>query len=582
MKTLTIKHRLYLSSVIILLLTGTIFYFGNKNTHDLNEWVKTVITTHTKRIELSGKLAVDVMSVSKTEKEMYMVQDNTRLKLLREKADRELLDINQHIRELTPILDEEEKKDFDIFLLRWRQYLDDFYRVKRLAAEVNTAQSNAEAYDIIINQSTASIDEATAVLNGMIRKNRASLAVIEANTNALYAKGRQNMLIVFALIILVIMTMLYRIISTIGRSLRKANTAMRKLAMGNFSNQITNYRHDEIGKLLYQINATTHKLQTSVTIAKKVSEGDLTVDVSSKPEGELDTALQNMVLRLRDIVNGIVSGADTISAASQQLSAASQLMSSGATEQAASAEEVASSMEEMAANIQHNNGHAFTTEKIAAKAATGIMESNRAVNSTEVSMKEITGKITIIGEIARQTNLLALNAAIEAARAGEQGKGFAVVASEVKKLAERSQAAANEINQLSSSGIDIAGRSGRLLQEIAPDIERTAVLVKEISTSGKEQTVNAEQINSALQQLNQVIQQNAAVSEEVAASSEELMVQAEQLRQAVDFFKIGGHAQLRPALQPVYKTEKAVKKNGHKVSIPPRRADQLDNEYEQY
>jgi methyl-accepting chemotaxis protein len=387
-------------------------------------------------------------------------------------------------------------------------------------------------------------------------------------------------------------SMLYMISSTISRSLRKANTAMQQLAVGDFSNHINNYKKDEIGRLLEQINVTTGKLQKSVAIAKKVSEGDLTVDISKKPEGELETALQSMVLRLRDIVNGIVSGADTISSASQQLSAASQMMSSGATEQAASAEEVASSMEEMAANIQHNNGHASTTEKIAGKAAIDIMETNKAVKSTEVSMKEITSRITIIGEIARQTNLLALNAAIEAARAGEQGKGFAVVASEVKKLAERSQAAANEINQLSSSGIDIAGRSGKLLEVVAPDIEKTSVLVKEISTSGKEQTVNAEQINSALQELNHVIQQNAAVSEEVAASSEELMVQAEQLRQAVDFFKIGEHARYRPAMQPVYKNpegsnghsfqHKPVMPNGHKTSLAFKGGDHLDNEYEQY
>src|SRR5205823_6469313 len=128
-------------------------------------------------------------------------------------------------------------------------------------------------------------------------------------------------------------------------------------------------------------------------------------------------------------------------------------------------EEVASSMEEMTMNIQQNNDHAVATEKIASKAAVDIMQSNKAVNNTAGSMKEITGKISVIEEIARQTNLLALNAAIEAARAGEQGKGFAVVAAEVKRLAERSQAAANEINRLSSSGMDIAERSGKLLEQ---------------------------------------------------------------------------------------------------------------------
>jgi methyl-accepting chemotaxis protein len=595
MASLTLKQRLFLSSVGMILLTGTIFYFANKNTRELNQWVNTIITTYTKRIEISGKLATNVQFISKTEKELYIIQDNNKLKELREKAGNTLLEIDQQMIELKPILDEEGKKDFDLFQLKWKQYLEDFNKVKHLAGEVNTTQSNAEAYNIIINESTALIDDANVILNRMIQKNKADLVTIEAKTDDLYVTGRRNMGIVFVLILLVKIGMLYVIIAAISRSVKKASVAMQKLAMGDFSSRITDYPNDEMGKVLDQINITTLKLQESVTIAKKVSEGDLTVDVSQKPEGELETALQDMVIRLREIVNGIIAGADTIASASQQLSAASQTMSSGATEQAASAEEVASSMEEMAINIQHNNEHAFATEKMAVKAAVEIMESNKAVNSTETSMKDITGKITIIGEIARQTNLLALNAAIEAARAGEQGKGFAVVASEVKKLAERSQAAANEINQLSSAGIDIAGRSGKLLGEIAPDIEKTAALVKEISSSGKEQTVNAEQINSALQQLNHVIQQNAAVSEEIAASSEELMVQAEQLKQAVDFFKIstpGNYNSKLPAgfKKQVYtnghflknKPDTVSKQNGHKAAMSIKNGDHLDNEYEQY
>ena len=154
------------------------------------------------------------------------------------------------------------------------------------------------------------------------------------------------------------------------------------------------------------------------------------------------------------------------------------------------------------------------------------------------AMKEIAGKISIIEEIARQTDLLALNAAVEAARAGEHGRGFAVVASEVRKLAERSQSAAYEINELSRSSTSVAERAGELLGKLVPDIQKTADLVQEINAASQEQSTGSKQVNKALQQLDQVIQHNASASEELASTSEELSAQAEQLQASVSFFRL--------------------------------------------
>jgi methyl-accepting chemotaxis protein len=288
----------------------------------------------------------------------------------------------------------------------------------------------------------------------------------------------------------------------------------------------------------------TGGINKGVAFAEEVASGNLTAEVdkellNQKDEiGQLARSLQQMVEQLRDIIGDILGGADNIAAASQEMSGTSQQMSQGASEQASSAEEVSSSMEEMVANIQQNTDNALETEKIALQAASGIKRGSQSTEIAVKSMKEIAKKVSIIGDIAYQTNMLALNAAVEAARAGEHGKGFAVVAEEVRKLAERSQIAAEEIDELSESGVRVSEEASQQLAAIVPEIEKTAQLVQEIAAASMEQNAGAEQVNGAIQQLNQVIQQNAAASEEMASSSEELSGQAEQMKEVVSYFNI--------------------------------------------
>jgi len=321
------------------------------------------------------------------------------------------------------------------------------------------------------------------------------------------------------------------------------NVAARYVDMiskGDVPPQITDTYNGDFNNIKNNLNVLVVAMNDITAAAEEVANGNLTVELRERsPQDKLMQALAAMVAGLTRTVSDIRAIAGEVSAASQSISTASIQVSKGASAQAAAAEEASSSMEEMVSNIKQNADNAQQTDKIANKSAKDAQESGKSVLEAVAAMKEIANKISIIEEIARQTNLLALNAAIEAARAGEHGKGFAVVAAEVRKLAERSQKAAGEINQLSATTLKVSEKSGEMLDKLVPDIQRTAELVQEITAASKEQDTGAEQINKALQQLEQVIQQNASASEEMASTTEELTGQSDQLVSALSFFHTG-------------------------------------------
>ena len=338
---------------------------------------------------------------------------------------------------------------------------------------------------------------------------------------------------------------------------------------------------DLLGKCL--VNMVENLRQTAVK-AEQIAAGDLRVDMTLLSDKDsLGKSLVAMISKLRQVITDVRAAADQVAAGSEELSSSSQQVSQGASEQAASTEQISASMEELASTVAQTADHARQTAAIANKAAADAVAGGKAVVETVDAMQHIAEKIELIEEIARQTNLLALNAAIEAARAGEHGKGFAVVAAEVRKLAERSQVSAQEIKGVASASVKTAANAGMLINEIVPQIQKTAELVHEIDAASNEQARGIDENARAIQQFDQVIQSNSAAAEEMASTSEELTAQAAQMQETISFFtvetgviasRVQGRSLPRSVLPGGMKT--AAKSSGVKLSLPGSNDDSFE------
>jgi len=504
---LTIKLKLGMAFGFVLILSGIGMFMAISALGQMSDSFSAVIDGNAKRIGMAHEINASTLRIARDERSMILTADQAGMMELADTIETEVASIDAKTAELLELASEAGKPLIREFQEKFAEYVSSDKQVQALALQ----NQNVEAFALSNGAGREARRAAADAIENVIELNTEQMAEANLVGDELYTTSR-NLL----LMLLVGSTIL------------------------------------AIAAATWIVLAITRAVNSAVGLAHAVAGGDLSATAEAKANDEtkdLIDALNEMTRRLREVVGEVTSATRNVASGSEEMSATAEQLSQGATEQAASTEEASASMEQMASTIKQSAENSTQTEEIARKSADEALSSGQAVGEAVTAMKTIADKIMVVQEIARQTDLLALNAAVEAARAGEHGRGFAVVASEVRKLAERSQAAAAEISTLSSSTVQAAERAGEMLSRLVPAIQQTAQLVAEISAGNREQATGATQVNAAIQQLDKVTQQNTAAAEEMSSTAEELASQAEQLSSAISYFRMddNGHRQAAPA-----------------------------------
>ena len=448
---------------------------------------------------MATRILKNMLEIHRAEKDLLLEATEEGIDKFAEVIVNIKVTLNARVAELNKIASPESRFYIESFTKAWNTFTDindDVYRISR-------ENGNIKAAVLSGTEGRKLNDEATDLIVGIVAMSEDELQQDKVSSTESYEKGRNLMLAILVLGVLI-----------------------------------------GLGTAIWIIRGIMSQLGAEppviLEIAEKIASGDLDAD-QTHTKGKVVGVLAAMITmreKLISVISEVNSTSTSLAAASDQISGTAQSLSEGASEQAASVEETSASVEEMGASINQNSENARVTDGIATESSNAAKEGGESVIATVQAMKDIAAKITIIEDIAYQTNMLALNAAIEAARAGEHGKGFAVVAAEVRKLAERSQVAATEISQLTGVSVKVAEKAGGLLEKMVPDISRTAELVQEITAASEEQASGVSQITSAMNQLDQVTQQNAAGSEQLAATADEMRNHSQSLIEMMKFFRL--------------------------------------------